>query len=75
MGKAPETNLRQLLLLCHEHEDGKQFTPEQYAFLHGYVSALETMQGKNMIQFQNIRNSRIKIVENLTKFPRWVQGP
>ena len=44
-GGTPETNLRQLLVLCHEHEDGKRFTPEQYAFLHGYVSALVTMQG------------------------------
>ena len=41
-----ETNLRQLLVLCQEHQDGKSFSTEQYAFLHGYLAALLTVKGK-----------------------------
>ena len=45
-GPALITNLRQLLMLCHEHNDGKTFSAEQYAFLHGYLAALNTIKGK-----------------------------
>ena len=45
-GAVLETNLRQLLVLCQEHQDGKTFSPEQYAFLHGYLAALLTIKGK-----------------------------
>ena len=46
-GAVLETNLRQLLVLCHEHNDDKSFSAEQYAFLHGYLAAMLTMKGKN----------------------------
>ena len=45
-GTALETNLRQLLVLCHEHNDSKSFSAEQYAFLHGYLAAMLTIKGK-----------------------------
>ena len=44
-GKVLETSLRQLLVLCHEHNDGKSFSAEQYAFLHGYLAAMLAMRG------------------------------
>ena len=45
-GMVLETNLRQLLVLCHEHNDDKSFSAEQYAFLHGYLAAMLVMKGK-----------------------------
>ena len=47
-GSVCETNIRQLLVLCQEHRDGTTFSPEQYAFLHGYLAALLTVKGKSI---------------------------
>ena len=44
--KVQGTSLRQLLTLCHEHEGGKNFSAEQFAFLHGIVTGLKIAKGK-----------------------------
>ena len=56
-GAVLETSLRQLLVLCHEHNDDKSFTAEQYAFLHGYLAAMLAMKGKliNILPRAHIR--------------------
>ena len=47
-GDVRETDLKQLLVLCHEHRDEKSFSPEQYAFLQGYLAALWNIQGNSI---------------------------
>ena len=46
-GAVCETELRQLLVSCHEKRDEKSFSPEQYAFLQGYLAALWNIQGNS----------------------------
>ena len=46
-GAVRETDLRQLLVSCHEKRNEKSFSSEQYAFLQGYLAALWNIQGKS----------------------------